>query len=60
MAVVPAFRGFAVRHRGVLVAAGLLALTLAIYLPYAVKGGWYYDDWKLYAMQASNRPGAAG
>lgn len=42
------------RYRGVLVAAGLLALALAIYLPYALKGGWYYDDWALYStFQAS-------
>jgi hypothetical protein len=44
-----AARGFAARHRGVLVAAGLLALTLAVYFPYALKGGWYYDDWRLYS-----------
>jgi hypothetical protein len=37
------------RYRGVLVTAGLLALALAIYLPYALKGGWYYDDWALYS-----------
>ncbi len=37
------------RYRGVLVGVGLLALALAIYLPYALKGGWYYDDWALYS-----------
>jgi hypothetical protein len=37
------------RWRGALVGAALLALALAIYLPYALKGGWYYDDWALYA-----------
>lgn len=32
-----------------LVPLGLLALTLAVYLPYALKAGWYYDDWRLAA-----------
>lgn len=27
---------------------GLSVLSLALYLPYALKGGWYYDDWALY------------
>lgn len=35
------------RRRAVLVPLGLLALGLAIYLPYVVKAGWYYDDWAL-------------
>jgi hypothetical protein len=43
-------RGFASRYRGPLVALGLLALAVAVYLPYALKGGWYYDDWPLYAQ----------
>lgn len=33
--------------------AGLLALTLALYLPYATKAGWFLDDWTLYAQQKS-------
>ena len=45
----PVVRGFAVRHRGVLLTAGLLALALAVYLPYAFKAGWYYDDWAFYS-----------
>lgn len=32
---------------------GLLALTLALYLPYATKAGWFLDDWTLYAQQKS-------
>ena len=37
-----------VRHPGHLVLLGLLALTLAIYLPFAVRAGWYYDDWAVF------------
>lgn len=37
------------RWRGALVVLGLFVLALAIYLPYALKAGWYYDDWSLYA-----------
>jgi hypothetical protein len=34
-------------HVGVL---GFLALMVAaIYLPYALRGGWYHDDWEFYA-----------
>lgn len=36
-------------HRGALVGLGLLALALAVYLPYALEAGWYYDDWAIYA-----------
>jgi hypothetical protein len=32
-----------------LVGLALLALAMAVYLPFAVHGGWYYDDWALYA-----------
>jgi hypothetical protein len=42
------------RRKEVLVPLGLLALGLVIYLPYALKAGWYYDDWRL----ASNFKGA--
>jgi hypothetical protein len=38
---------FLQRRRELLVPLGLLALTLALYLPYVLKAGWYYDDWKL-------------
>ena len=31
--------------------AGLFLLTLALYLPYATKSGWFLDDWTLYAEQ---------
>jgi hypothetical protein len=34
-----------------LAAFGLLALTLAIYLPYATEAGWYLDDWAVYAEE---------
>jgi hypothetical protein len=37
------------RRRAILVPLGLLALTLALYLPYALKAGWFYDDWALYS-----------
>jgi hypothetical protein len=36
------------RHRDPLVWLGLLGLAVAVYLPYALKGGWYYDDWAIY------------
>ncbi len=36
-------------HRGPFVVLGLLVLAGVIYLPYALKGGWYYDDWSFYA-----------
>jgi hypothetical protein len=39
--------GFLRRRRELLVPLGLLALSLALYLPYVLKAGWYYDDWKL-------------
>jgi hypothetical protein len=42
-------RAFAGRHPLWLVFSGLTALALAVYLPYAVKAGWYYDDWSVYA-----------
>jgi hypothetical protein len=32
---------------------GLLSLTLALYLPYATKAGWFLDDWIVYAEQKS-------
>jgi hypothetical protein len=35
------------RRRELLVPLGLFALSLALYLPYVLKAGWYYDDWKL-------------
>lgn len=34
----------------------LLALALAIYWSYAMKGGWYYDDWSMYSA-AQDSPG---
>lgn len=34
---------------GAFVWVGLGILALAIYLPYALKAGWYYDDWADYA-----------
>lgn len=37
------------RYRGPFVLLGLTALALALYLPYALKAGWYYDDWADYA-----------
>lgn len=43
-------RDFASRHRGALVLLGLTALALALYLPYALSAGWYYDDWADYAL----------
>lgn len=33
--------------------AGLLSLTLTLYLPYATKAGWFLDDWTVYAEQKS-------
>jgi hypothetical protein len=30
------------------VALGLSGLALGIYLPFAVRAGWYYDDWALF------------
>jgi hypothetical protein len=33
----------------VFVLSGLTAIALAVYLPYAVKAGWYYDDWAVYS-----------
>jgi hypothetical protein len=42
-------RGLLTRRRGPLVALGLLSLALPIYLPFAINGGWYYDDWGLFA-----------
>jgi hypothetical protein len=41
-------RELASRHRNGLVWLGLAALALAVYLPYALKAGWYYDDWANY------------
>jgi hypothetical protein len=35
------------RRREILVPLGLFALALALYLPYVLKAGWYYDDWQL-------------
>jgi hypothetical protein len=35
------------RRRELLVPLGLFALALALYLPYVLKAGWYYDDWKI-------------
>jgi hypothetical protein len=32
------------------VIALLTAISLAIYLPYSLKAGWYYDDWAVYAQ----------
>jgi hypothetical protein len=32
---------------------GLLSLTLALYLPYATRAGWFLDDWIVYAEQKS-------
>jgi len=34
--------------------AGLFALTLALYLPYATKAGWFLDDWTVYAQQKAS------
>jgi hypothetical protein len=31
--------------------AGLLLLSLALYLPYAMEAGWFLDDWGVYAEQ---------
>jgi hypothetical protein len=42
-------RRLASKYRGLLVLLGLSALALAVYLPYALKAGWYYDDWSLYS-----------
>ena len=28
---------------------GLSGMALLLYLPYALKAGWYYDDWSLYS-----------
>ncbi len=39
--------GFLRRRRELIVPLGLFALSLALYLPYVLKSGWYYDDWKL-------------
>ncbi len=41
-----------------LVGLALLALAMAVYLPFAVHGGWYYDDWALYAA-LRNAPGGS-
>jgi len=38
------------------VALGLLALALGIYLPFAVRAGWYYDDWGLFSAVHSAGP----
>ncbi|HEY1854811.1 MAG TPA: hypothetical protein VGG40_09515 [Solirubrobacterales bacterium] len=35
------------RRREVLVPVALLGFALLVYLPYALKAGWYYDDWRL-------------
>jgi hypothetical protein len=37
-----------VRRPGAFVVLGLLGLALGIYLPFAVRAGWYYDDWALF------------
>ncbi len=47
--VAPRPREIVSRYCGGFVFLGLLALALAVYLPYALEGGWYYDDWALYA-----------
>ncbi len=39
-----------VRRPGPFVLLALLALALGIYLPYALRAGWYYDDWALYSI----------
>lgn len=41
--------GLSTRLRGPLVLLGLLTVALGVYLPYALKAGWYYDDWSLYS-----------
>jgi hypothetical protein len=46
-----------VRRPGPLVVSGLLALALGIYLPYAVRAGWYYDDW--YSFEAMRHGGTS-
>ncbi len=35
---------------------GLLGLALGIYLPFAVRAGWYYDDWGLFSALHSAGP----
>lgn len=37
------------------VLAGLLALVLALYLPYATEAGWFSDDWAVYAEQQESQ-----
>ncbi len=44
-----AILAFLDRHRAFVVPLALLALVAAVYLPYALKSGWYYDDWRLAA-----------
>lgn len=44
-----------VRRPGPFVGLGLVGLALGIYLPFAVKAGWYYDDWGL--LQAAHAAG---
>jgi hypothetical protein len=39
------------RRADLLAAGGLLLLTLALYLPYATKAGWFLDDWSIYSEE---------
>ena len=37
------------RRRDDIAAGAIVLLTAALYVPFAIKGGWYLDDWDLYA-----------